>query len=134
MRLSVILSMLALAACGGSSSGGGGNPLPSVAVLTISAAGIKTDTGTAVIISVPNPGVVQFVNHDTVAHAIVSTDPGCSPLNTGSIAAGASTSQLTLSNATASNIVCNFTDSTNSTPAFAGTVTILTSNTGGSGY
>jgi hypothetical protein len=83
---------------------------------------------------VPNPGFVQFVNSDTVAHAMVSTDSGCSPLNTGSIAAGASTQQITLTNSGTSNIVCNFTDSTNSNAAFTGQVTILTSNTGGSGY
>jgi hypothetical protein len=134
MRPSVVLSLLALAACGGSSNGGGPPPPPSVAILTISGSGIKTQTGTSAIISVPNPGFVQFVNSDSVAHAMVSTDPGCSPLNTGNIAPGASTSQITLTNTTTANVICNFTDSTNSAAAFTGQVTILTSNTGGSGY
>ena len=83
----------------------------------------------------PNPGVVQFTNSDTVAHNIASSDAGCGALSTGNLAAGIASGQIVLSNPGTTNIVCNFKDTLNPTAtAFTGSVTILTSSTGGSGY
>jgi len=136
MRYAVSLSLLSLVACGGSSGSttttGTTDP---VAILTIKPSGITTQTGGSATFSVPNPGVVQFINSDTAAHAITSSgSTDCSTLNTGTIAAGASTGQLVLNNTTTANESCSFSDSLNPAPAFSGQVTILTSNTGGSGY
>lgn len=133
MRYGVTLSLLALVACGGTDSStttGGTND--QVAILTIKSSGITTQTGGAPNFSVPNPGVVQFTNSDTVAHSIASTSAGCSALTTGTLAAGQSSGQLVLTNGGTTNIVCTFSDATNT--SLTGTVTILTSNTGGSGY
>jgi hypothetical protein len=134
MRHLVSLSLLVLVACGGSSSGGGGTTTDTVAQLTISATGIKTQTGQAATFSVPNPGNVMFINNDTTAHSITSSSTGCSSLNTGTIPAGSSTTTITLINTTSGNVVCAFSDAANPAPAFSGSITILTSSTGGSGY
>jgi hypothetical protein len=135
MRYAVSLSLLALVACGGSSGSTTTGTTDPVAILTIKPGGITTQTGGSATFSVPNPGVVQFTNGDTAAHSIKSTGPAdCNALNTGTIAAGASTAELVLSNNTTANEICSFSDSLNPSPAFSGQVTILTSNTGGSGY
>ena len=133
MRYGVTLSLLALVACGGTDSGGG--TTDQVAQLSIKSTGISTQTGGSAIFSVPNPGVVQFTNSDTAAHNIASSDAGCGALTTGNLAAGATSGQIILTNSTSANIVCSFKDTLNPTAAaFTGTVTILTSSTGGSGY
>lgn len=133
MRLAVCLSLLAIVACGGSSGSGP----PQVAILTVTSSGITTQSGGSATFSVPNPGRIQFVNHDSVAHAFTvtaSSPADCNALNTGSIAAGAATQNISVSNSTSSDEVCSFIDSTNPSPAFTGSVTILTSSTGGNGY
>jgi len=133
MRLPVCLSLLAMAACGGS----GGGARDQVAILTITSGGITTQTGGSATFSVPNPGRIQFVNHDSVAHAITvaaSSPADCNVLNTGSIAAGASTPNISISNTSSAEEVCSFSDSTNPSPAFTGSVTVLTTSTGGGGY
>jgi hypothetical protein len=136
MRLPVCLSLLAIVACGGS-SGGGGTTQDQVAILTITSGGIRTQTGGSATFSVPNPGMIQFVNHDSVAHAITvaaGSSADCNALNTGSIAAGASTANISVTNSTTANEVCSFSDSTNPSAAFTGSITILTTSTGGGGY
>ena len=135
MRLAVCLSLLAIVACGGSS--GGGPTQPRVAILTITSGGISTQTGGSATFSVPNPGMIQFVNHDSVAHAITvatNSPTDCNALNTGSIAVGASTQNISVRNSTMADEVCSFSDSTNPSPAFTGSVTVLTTSTGGGGY
>jgi plastocyanin len=135
MRYGVTLSLLALVACGGTSSSTTGGTNDQVAILSIKSTGISTQTGGAATFSVPNPGAVQFTNSDTAPHNIASTDSGCGALNTGTLAAGASSSTLTLTNPGTTDIACTFKDTLNPTAAaFTGTVTILTSSTGGSGY
>ena len=136
MRFAASLSLLALVACGGS---GGGSSTPTVAVLTITSAGISSPTGSATV-SIPNPGNVKFTNADTVSHNIMLSSVGgtaptdCNPLNVGVIAAGASSAQLALINNTTANETCSFVDASNASAAFSGSITILTTNTGGSGY
>jgi hypothetical protein len=136
MRYLVSISLLALVACGGSSNNSGGTTTDTVAQLTIKNTGITTQTGGGATFSVPNPGAVIFINSDTAPHSIASSSPGCGQLSTGNLAAGASSSQLTLSNTTSANLVCAFNDTLNpANTAFQGQVTILTSGAGtGSGY
>jgi hypothetical protein len=138
MRYGVTLSLLALVACGGTDSSpttGGTND--TVAILTLKSNGISTQSGALAStgFSVPNPGVVQFTNSDTVSHNIASSDAGCTALNSGTLAAGTSSGNITLINGGTTDITCSFKDTLNPTnTAFQSTVTILTSNTGGSGY
>jgi hypothetical protein len=129
MRFLLSLSLLGFVACGGSSGGGG--TTSQVAQLTITATGIRTQTGGSANFSVPNPGTVMFINSDTTAHSITSSQ--CPDLDTGTLAPGASFT-ANLSNPSTATLVCTFSDATNPSPAFAGTITILTTNTGGSGY
>lgn len=134
MRLVISISVLALAACGGSSSGGGPSQ-PQIADLTIHSNSITTQSGGAASIQVPNPANIRFTNGDTASHTIVvpaSASPDCRPLNVGTIPAGASTATIVLTNNTAANEVCTFSDSANA--ALSGNITIGTLGTGGSGY
>jgi hypothetical protein len=130
MRFILSLSLLGLVACGGSSGGGGGTT-STEALLTISATGIHTQGGNSATFSVPNPGTVMFINSDTTAHSITSAE--CPELNTGTLAPTA-TFTATLSNPSTAIRSCSFSDATNPSPAFTGTITVLTTNTGGSGY
>lgn len=134
MRLVLSLSILVLAVgCGGSSSGGSSTTTDQVAILTIKSTGITTQLGNAASnIQMPNPGVIQFVNGDTVSHTIVASGGAdCAPLGVGAIAAGTSTANITVTNNTASTENCTFNDSANA--AIAGSV-VLTLGAGGSGY
>lgn len=134
MRVVISVTVLALAACGGS-SGGGGPAQAQVADLTIHSSSITTQSGGSASIQVPNPGNIRFTNGDTAAHTIVvpAGSPGdCAPLNVGTIAAGATTPTIVVTNNTSGSEVCTFSDSAN--PSISGNITILTLSTGGSGY
>jgi hypothetical protein len=137
MRYVASLSLLALFACGGSSSNTA-TTTDQVAQLSIKSTGITTQTGVSLAsgISVPNPGFVVFTNNDTAAHAIASSSPNCDALTTGTLAPGALSSQITLTNTTSADVTCSFNDTLNpSNTAFVGSVIILTTSIGtGSGY
>jgi len=117
MRIAILLVPLALVACGGGGGGGGG-----AAVVSLS-----TTAPTPNGFTIPTPGEVDFVNRDTVAHQITSTD--CTELSSGSIAPGATF----VAHVSGGPKACTFTDTAGS-KTFSGSFNVAAPGTPGNGY
>lgn len=108
MRLA--LALVVLAACGGSSSSG----KPATIQVTLGASGVSPAS-----VNAGSGGQVHFVNNDTAAHQIASTN--CTELASSSLAAGgAFTATLGTGPKT-----CNYNDGLNpAAAAFAGAINV----------
>jgi hypothetical protein len=115
MRLMLAMVAAAAFACGGSSSGGTPN------LFTFSASGVSPS-----FMMVGSEATVTFVNSDTVAHGLSSSN--CSELAAASIAAGANTI-VALGTGPKT---CNFADALNASAAsFQGSVQVAAPGTPG---
>jgi hypothetical protein len=118
MRTAILLivTVVFVAACGGSGGGTPSGPLD----VNLTASGAQPNNFTAL-----SSATLRFVNMDSVAHAISST--GCPGLNTPSIAPGSNASATLPAGPTA----CDFKDSLNpNATSFQGTVTVLAPGNG----
>ena len=114
MRAALALLFLAVASCGSDSTA------PSV---QLTAAGASPSTT-----SVNSAGTLRFVNQDTAAHQLSSSD--CAELDSPKLAAGAEF----IAQLGAGPKTCAYVDSLNpSATAFHGTVNVLAPNPGGGG-